>query len=173
MATRSEKQATIESYQEGMASAPHAFLVSFKGITVPQVTELRDKIRESGGKYEVVKNTLALRAVEGKGLEHFKDEFTGPTAVAYIGDDPVALAKALTTFRKEAPVIEFKGGLVDGKPVSPDDLEDIANLPSREELIAKLLFLLQSPITNMVRTLAAIPKGFVVVLDQIAQQKES
>ena len=172
MATRSQKQLTIEGYQEGLAAAPHAFLVSFKGITVPQVTELRDKIRESGGRYEVVKNTLALRAVEGKGLEHFKDEFKGPTAVAYINDDPVALAKALTTFRKGTPVIEFKGGLVDGKPVSPDDLEDIANLPSREELIAKLVFLLQSPITNMVRTLAAIPKGFVVVLDQIAQQKE-
>lgn len=172
MATRSQKQETIERYQEGLAAAPHAFLVSFSGITVPQVTDLRDRIRESGGNYEVVKNTLALRAVEGKGLEHFKDEFSGPTAVAYIEDDPVALAKALTTFRKEAPVIEFKGGLVDGQPVSPDDLEDIANLPSREELVAKLLFLLQSPITSFVRTLAALPKGFVVVLDQIAQKKE-
>lgn len=173
MATRSQKQALIESYEEGLAVAPHAFLVSFKGITVPQVTELRDRIRASGGSYEVVKNTLALRAVEGKGLESLKDQFVGPTAVAYIQDDPVALAKALTTFRKEAPVIEFKGGLLNGQPVGPDQLEDIANLPSREELIAKLLFLLQSPITRLARTLNAIPRGFVVVLDQIAQKKEA
>jgi len=172
MATRSQKQETIDGYREGLAAAPHAFLVNFQGITVPQDTVLRDKIRESGGHYEVVKNSLALRAVEGKGLEHFKDQFKGPVAVAYISDDAVALAKALTTFRKEAQVIEFKGGLVDGQPVSPDDLEDIASLPSREELIAKLLFLIQSPITGLVRTLAAIPKEFVVVLDQIAKKKE-
>lgn len=170
-ATRSQKQQTIEAYKEGLASADHAFLVSFSGITVPQVTDLRDRIRESGGSYQVVKNTLALRAVEGKGLEHFKDQFTGPTAVAY-STDPVSLAKALTDFRKEAPVIEFKGGLVDGQPVSPEDLEAIANLPSREELLAKLLFLMKSPITGFVRTLGALPKSFVVVLDQIAQKKE-
>lgn len=169
--TRSSKVETISHYENGLASAPHAFLVSFTGITVPQVTELRDKIRESGGKYEVVKNTLALRAVEGKSLEHFKDQFTGPTAVAYIEDDPVALAKALTDFRKAAPVIEFKGGVLNGQPVAAEELENIANLPSRDELIAKLLFLLQSPVTNFVRTLSAIPRGFVVVLDQIAQEK--
>ena len=169
--TRSNKVETIAVYEEGLAAAPHAFLVSFKGITVPQVTELRDKIRESGGKYEVVKNTLALRAVQGKGLEHFKDQFVGPTAVAYAEEDPVALAKALTEFRKGSPVIEFKGGVLDGQPVDAAELENIANLPSREELIAKLLFLLQSPVTNFVRTLSAIPRGFVVVLDQIAQNK--
>jgi large subunit ribosomal protein L10 len=169
--TRSNKIETIAHYEDGLAAAPHAFLVSFKGITVPQVTELRDKIRESGGKYEVVKNSLALRAVEGKGLDHFKEHFVGPTAVAYIEDDPVALAKALTDFRKETPVIEFKGGVLDGQPVEAAELENIASLPSREELIAKLLFLLQSPITNFVRTLNAIPRGFVVVLDQIAQNK--
>ena len=169
--TRSQKQETIEQYESGMAAAPHAFLVGFKGITVPQDTELRAKIREHGAKYEVVKNTLALRAIEGKGLGHFSDQFVGPTAVAYTDDDVVGLAKALNEFRKEAPVLEFKGGLVDGQPVDPNELENIANLPSREELIAKLLFLLQSPITRLARTLAAIPRDFVVVLDQIAQKK--
>ena len=138
---------------------------------MPQDTELRAKIREQGAKYEVVKNTLALRAIEGKGLDHFKDQFTGPTAVAYTDDDVVGLAKALNDFRKESPVLEFKGGLVDGQPVDPNELENIANLPSREELLAKLLFLLQSPITRLARTLAAIPRDFVVVLDQIAQKK--
>lgn len=170
--TRSEKQETIDRYAEGLAAAPHAFLLGYEGISVPQVTELRDKVRENGGQYQVVKNTLALRAVEGTALENLKDQFTGMTAVAYATDDPVALAKALTEFRKEAPVIEFKGGLINGQPVSADQVEDIAKLPSREELIAKLLFLLQSPITRFARVLAAIPRDFVVVLDQIAQQKD-
>ena len=170
--TRSEKQETVEQYAAGMAAAPHAFLVGFKGITVPQATDLRDRIRQQGGSYEVVKNTLALRAVEGRGLEQLKDHFQGPTAVAYSDDDPVALAKALTEFRKESPVIEFKGGLVEGQAVDPEAVEDIARMPGREELLAKLLFLLQSPITRLARGLAAIPRQFVVVLDQIAKGKE-
>ncbi|MEM6794563.1 MAG: 50S ribosomal protein L10 [Acidobacteriota bacterium] len=169
--TRSQKDETIERYSDSLAAAPHAFLLGFQGITVPEDTELRNKIRENGGRYEVVKNTLALRAVEGKSLEALKDQFVGPTAVAYIDDDPVALAKALRDFSKDVPVVEFKGGLLDGNPVGPEDLEDIANLPSREELLAKLLFLLQSPITRLARTLAAVPREFVVVLDQIAQKK--
>lgn len=169
--TRSQKQDMVDQYEAGLAAAPHAFLVGFKGITVPQDTELRNKIREQGGKYEVVKNTLALRAIEGKGLEHFKDQFAGPTAVAYTEEDVVGLAKALSEFRKEAPVLELKGGLVDGQPVDPSELENIASMPSREELLAKLLFLLQSPITRLARTLAAIPRDFVVVLDQIAKKK--
>ncbi|MEM8997071.1 MAG: 50S ribosomal protein L10 [Acidobacteriota bacterium] len=169
--TRTQKQETIDRYGEGLAKAPNAFLLGFKGISVPEDTELRSKIRENGGSYEVVKNTLALRAVEGQGLEALREQFVGPTAVAYIEDDPVALAKALRDFRKDVPAVEFKGGLVDGKPIGPDDLENIANLPSREELLAKLLFLLQSPVTRLARTLAAVPREFVVVLDQIAQKK--
>lgn len=171
MRTRNEKQETIDRYSEGLAAAQHAFLVSFTGISVPQVTELRDKIREQGGHYEVVKNTLALRAVEGKQLQSLSEHFSGPTAVAYIDDDPVALAKALTEFRKDAPVIEFKAGLVDGQPVTAEQVEDIAKLPSREELLAKLLFLLQSPVTRFAQVLNAIPRSFVVVLDQVAQKK--
>ncbi len=169
--TRTQKQETIERYASGIAAAPHAFLVSFKGLTVPQATDLRTRIREQGGHYEVVKNTLALRAVEGKGLAELKEQFQGPTAVAYVEDDPVALAKALTEFRKEVPVIELKGGLVDGQAISAEEVESVANMPSREELLAKLLFLLQSPITRLARGLAAIPRQFVVALDQIAQKK--
>ena len=169
--TRTQKDETISRYEDGIAKAPHAFLLGFQGISVPEDTELRVKIRESGGSYEVVKNTLALRAVEGQGLEALGEKFVGPTSVAYIDDDPVALAKALRDFQKDVPAIEFKGGLVDGKPIGPDDLEQIASMPSRDDLIAKLLFLLQSPITRLARTLAAVPREFVVVLDQIAQQK--
>lgn len=169
--TRSEKQEVIDRYQAGMATAPHAFLVSFQGLSVPQATELRSRIRERGGRYEVVKNTLALRAIEGCSLEGMREHFQGPTAVAYTEDDPVALAKALTDFQKEVPVVQFKGGLLDGQTVAAGAIEEIAKLPSREELIAKLLFLLQSPITRLARGLAAIPRQLVVVLDQVAQSK--
>ena len=169
--TRTQKDETISRYEGGLAQAPHAFLLGFQGISVPEDTELRNKIRESGGTYEVVKNTLAKRAIEGQGLEALTESFVGPTSVAYVEDDPVALAKALRDFSKDVPAVQFKGGLVDGKPIGPDDLEQIADLPSRDELIAKLLFLLQSPVTRLARTLAAVPREFVVVLDQIAQKK--
>ncbi len=169
--TRTKKEELIEEYESGLATAPHAFVVGFQGLSVPQVTELRDRIRGTGGHYRVVKNTLALRAIDGKDLAALSDKFTGPTAVAYTRDDVVGLAKALAEFRKTVPLVEFKGGLVDGQAINADEVEDIAKLPSREELMAKLLFLLQSPITRLARTLSAIPRQFVVVLDQIAQEK--
>jgi large subunit ribosomal protein L10 len=100
-----------------------------------------------------------------------QDKFVGPTAVAYVEDDPVNLAKALTDFRKDVPAIEFKGALLDGQPVDASEVDAIAQMPSREELLAKLLFLLQSPITRLARGLAAIPRQFVVVLDQISKEK--
>jgi large subunit ribosomal protein L10 len=169
--TRASKQETIDSYQGGLAKAQHAFLVGFSGITVPQVTNLRDRVRDQGGTYEVVKNTLALIAIKDQPLANLNDYFVGPTAVAYTDGDVVSLAKALTDFRKEVPAIEFKAGLVDGQPVSAEQLEDIARLPSREELLAKLFFLLQSPITRLARGLNAITRDFAVVLSQIADKK--
>lgn len=169
--SRSQKQDLIQQYESGLALAPHAFLVSYQGISVPQDTELRRRIRDSGGEYLVVKNTLALRAIEGKALDALKDSFRGPIAVAYIHDDPVALAKTLTEFAKEVPKIEFRGGVVEGRAIAADQVQDIARLPSREELLAKLLFLLQSPITRLARGLAAIPQQMVIALDQIAKQK--
>lgn len=169
---RSEKQELVDQYASGLAIAPHAFLVDFKGIDVNQATELRSKIREQGGHYEVVKNTLALRAIEGKALGALRDQFQGPTGVAYSAEDPVSLAKALTEFAKSTPALEFKGGVLDGQAVEASDIQEIARMPGREELLAKLLFLLQSPVTRLARGLAAIPRQFVVVLDQIAQAKQ-
>lgn len=170
--TPAEKQETISSYEAGLASAPHAFVLGFQGIKVAQVTELRRRIREKGGRYEVVKNTLALRAIEGKALDSLKEHFVGPTAVVYVDGDPVGVAKALTDFRKEAPVIEFKAGLVEKRPIRADQIEDIAKLPSRPELIGKLLYLLQSPISRLARTLAAVgPQQLAILLDQVGKQK--
>ena len=170
--TRIQKQELVEHYEGGFANARHAFLVNFEGLTVSQATDLRSRIREQGGSYEVVKNRLALRAIEGRDLGGLQEHFQGPTAVAYVEDDPVNLAKALTDFRKEVPAIEFKGALVDGQAVDASEVDAIALMPGRDELIAKLLFLLQSPITRLAQGLAAIPRQLVVVLDQVAKQKE-
>ena len=169
--TREQKENLVADYEHGLAQAPHVFLMAFEGITVPQVTDLRNRVRESGGRYIVVKNRLALRAIEGQNLASLASQFEGATAAAYSNDDAVSIAKALTEFAKEVPAITLKGGLVDGQEVAAEDIKEIASLPSREELLAKLLFLLQSPITNLVRTLNELPRQFVGVLDQIAQNK--
>jgi large subunit ribosomal protein L10 len=170
--TKEKKSDLIADYEKGLAAAPHAFLLDYKGITVPQVTALRDKVRDSGGHYAVVKNTLALRAIDGKALAELKEHFVGPTAVVYSMSDPVALAKALTDFAKDVPAVQFKAGLVESRSIAANQIKDIASLPSREQLIAKLVFLLQSPIARMARVLAAVPQQLVVVLDQVRKQKE-
>src|SRR4051794_27426149 len=169
--TKEKKSDLIAEYEEGLAAAPHAFLLDYKGITVPQVTALRDKVRDSGGHYAVVKNTLALRAIDGKALAELKEHFVGPTAVVYSMQDPVALAKALTDFAKDVPAVQFKAGLVESRTIPAGQIKEIAQLPSREDLIAKLLFLLQSPIVRFARVLAAVPQSFVAVLDQIGKKK--
>ncbi len=171
--TRNTKEEILGGYEEAMASAEHAFVIGFKGITVNQVNDLRSKVRKSGGQYVVIKNTLARLAVAGKPLEQVKEHFTGPTAVAYSLADPVALAKVLTDFAKDAPVIEFKGGLVEGRPIAASQVKEIASLPGRQELLAKLVFLMQSPIQRFVRVLAATgPQRLAIVLDQVAKKKE-
>ena len=170
--TRSDKEQLLEEYTEGLAKAPHVFLLGYQGIKVPQVTELRARVRQSGGEYVVVKNTLALRAIDSQALDQLKEHFVGPTAVVFSQNDPVAVAKALTDYAKDVPAVKFKAGLVEGRAIAADQIKDIASLPSREELIAKLLFLLQSPVTRFARVLAAVPQSFVSVLDQVRKKKE-
>lgn len=169
--SRAQKDDMLSNYEAGLAQASHAFILGYQGITVPQVTELRQKVRDSGGTYLVVKNTLALRAIDGKALGGLKEQFVGPTAVVFTDDDVVGLAKTLTQFAKDVPAIQFKGGVVDSQAISGDQVKEIASMPSREELLAKLLFLMQSPIVRVTRALAAITRDFVVVLDQVARSK--
>ncbi len=166
-----QKKDLVERYRDGVGDSPHVYLVDYKGISVPQVTELRQQVRQLGGRYEVVKNRLMLRAIGGAALEGLSDQFSGPTAVVY-GEDAVGLAKVLTDFASDAKVLEFKAGLVEGRPVAGEEIKEIATLPSREALIAKLLFLLQSPITRFATALAAIPRSLVVALDQVRRKKE-
>jgi large subunit ribosomal protein L10 len=166
-----QKKDLVERYRGGVGASPHVYLIDYKGISVPAVTELRAQVRQIGGEYRVVKNRLMLRAIGGTALEGLGDQFSGPTAVVY-GDDPVALAKVLTDFAGAAKVLEFKAGLVEGRSVAGSEVKQIASLPSREALIAKLLFLLQSPISRFASVLAALPRQLVVVVDQVRQKKE-
>ena len=169
--TRKTKEEMVGRYESGLASAPHAFLISYQGIKVNDVTELRARVRAAGGSYEVVKNTLALRAIDGKPLGALKGTFTGALAIVYTEGDPVAVAKTLTEFAKTVPQVVFRGGMVDGQPIAANEVEQIAKMPSRQELIGKLLYLLQSPVSRFVRTLNAVTGQFVIVMDQIGKQK--
>ncbi len=173
MKNREQKAAAISEFSEGIGQATNAFVLDFKGITVPQVTELRKQVRETGSEYVVIKNTLALIAVKDSPLQKITGTFSGMTAIAYNQTDAVALAKVLTKFAKDVPAVQFKAALLGGQIVPATEIQTIANLPSREELVSKLLFLLQSPIRGLVTVLAANIRNLAVVLDQIAKQKET
>jgi large subunit ribosomal protein L10 len=171
MKNRAQKAEAISDFAENIGQATNAFVLDFKGITVPQVTELRKQVRESGSEYVVVKNTLALIAVKDSPLTKLSNHFTGMTAVAYNTTDPVALAKVLTKFAKDVPTVQFKGAMLAGQVVAANEIQNIANLPSREELLGKLLYLMQHPIRGLAVVLNGTLRNFAVVLDQIAQQK--
>ena len=168
---RTEKSAAVETLGKDLASAGTAILFGFSGLKVTEVTELRRQVRGTKSKYVVVKNTLARRAVRGTPLEAMSDQFVGPTAVAYGSTNAVALAKVLTTFAKANPNLVFKGGFVDGRPVAAAEIASIAELPSREELVARLLGLIQSPVRRLAAVLNGPMRGLAGTLHQIAEQK--
>lgn len=170
--SRQQKEDLVSSYREGVAKAPHVFLIRYTGITVPQITDLRSRLRDNGGSYVVLKNRLAKLAIRGAALEELEEELEGPVAAAYGDSDVVTLAKTLTDFAKEVPALELKSGLVEGQRVASEQIQEIASLPSREELLAKLLYLLQSPVERFVRSLADIERQFVSVLDQVRISRE-
>ena len=168
---REEKAQAISELNEGIGKATNAFLISFKGITVPQVTELRKQVRESGSDYVVVKNTLALIALKDSPMIALGEQFSGETAVAYNSTDAVVLAKALTKFAKDVPSVTFKGALLNGQIVPAAQIQAIAALPSRNELLSKLLYLMQHPIRGLAIVLNANIRNLAVVIDQIAKGK--
>jgi large subunit ribosomal protein L10 len=169
---RVQKEENARLLREELAAVPHAILVDFKGLNVENATNLRRKLREGDAHFKVVKNTTVLRAVEELPLAELREAFTGQTAIAYTDGDIVKLAKVLREFAKEFETPSFKAGVVDGAPISADEFERLAELPSREELIAKALYLMNYPITGLVTALSGILRGFVVVLEQIRQKRE-
>lgn len=172
MKTRARKQKDLEALTEQFKNAKAAMLVGFKGMTVPKDQELRSQLREAGVTYEVVKNTLARKAAAGTALEKAAAQFKGVTAVALSREDPVNLSKAIAKFAKANPeVFSFKAGVVEGRVVALKDVEAIASLPSKEELISKVMFLLNCQAQRLVTVLSAVPRNLAIVVKQIGEQK--
>ena len=174
MKTKQQKQQDLENLAEQFKQANAAMLVSFKKMTVAKDQELRRQLREAGVSYSVVKNTLARKAAAGTPLEPMADQFKGVTAVALSTSDPVGLSKAISKFAKANPeIFSFKVGLVEGKVIELKDVESIANLPSREELISKMLFLINAQAQRLVTVIQAVPRNLAVVMEQVRAQKEA
>jgi large subunit ribosomal protein L10 len=166
MKKRSEKQEDLDKLKVALAKVSSVILTTFQGITVQDDTKLRRAVQAAGGKYQVVKNTLAERAGSGTPAEGLLKNLTGTNSIAYTNTDPVALAKALTKIAKEVPAFQFRAGLVEGRVISIAEIQQLANLPSKEELLSKIMFLLNAPAQRLAMTLNALPRNIAVVVSE-------
>jgi large subunit ribosomal protein L10 len=166
MKKRSEKQEDLDKLKVALAKVSSVILTTFQGITVEDDTKLRRAVQAAGGKYQVVKNTLAERAGSGTPAEGLLKNLTGTNSIAYTTTDPVALAKALTKVAKEVPAFQFRAGLVEGRVISIAEIQQLANLPSKEELLSKIMFLLNAPAQRLAMTLNALPRNIAVVVSE-------
>src|SRR6266850_7031734 len=172
MKSKGKKKEELDALQKELSDAKNLFVAQFQGMTVAQDTDLRQKIRQTKSKYRVVKNTLVRKATQGTPAENVSKSFDGSTAIAYNANDPVSLAKALSAYAKANPLFVFKAGMVEGRVVNIGDIANIAAMPSKEELIAKLLFLINSPAQRIAVAVNGVARNLAVVVGQAIEQKK-
>ncbi len=166
MKKKADKIKDVEQLRKQLSKAPHLFVAGFEKLTVAQDFELRKSVRGAGGRYRVVKNNLAAKATEGTPAEPVLKGLAGMTSIAFTEGDPVALAKALTTYAKTNPSLTFKAGMVEGRAIEVKSIQELASMPSREELLAKVLFLIQAPAQRLAVAINALGRNLAVVIDQ-------
>jgi len=166
MKKKSEKKKDLEALKKQLAQSPALFVAGFEKLTVHQDYELRKTVRGAGGSYEVVKNTIAAKASDGTPAQDALKDLKGMTSIAYTTGDPVALAKALTTYAKANPTFTFKAGMVEGRAIDIKAINDLATMPSKEEIYARLLFLMNAPAQRLVTVMNAVGRNLAVVVDQ-------
>jgi large subunit ribosomal protein L10 len=170
--TKAKKIEQTEALSQDIKAAKTAILTSFTGMKAEKSEELRKTVRSAGAKFQVVKNTLAQRAGEGTPFEPVLKNLAGVTSIAYTTGDPVALAKALQKYAKDNPELTFKAGVVDGRVVNVKEIEALATMPSREEVMSKLLFLINAPAQRLVTVMNAVGRDVAVVINQAVKENK-
>ncbi len=166
MKNKEEKRKDVESLRRDLQESKNVFVTGYEKLRVSQDFELRKTIRAAGGKYRVIKNNVAEIAAQGTPSEAVLKGLKGMTSLAYTSSDPVALAKALTAYARANPTFTFKAGLVEGRAINVKDIDDLANMPSREEILARLLFLINAPAQRLAQVINAVGRNMAVVVDQ-------
>lgn len=172
MKKRSEKEKDLEQLKSELATVSTVILTTFQGITVEDDTKLRRTIQAAGGDYKVVKNTLAERAAQGTPSESLLKNLGGPTSIAFTNSDPVALAKALTKFAKDVPALKIRAGVVEMRVLSIAEIQQLAQLPSKEELYSKIMFLVNAPAQRVATVMSAVMRNMAVVVSEAAKQNK-
>ena len=168
---RPEKEAVVKELTDKFSSAKSLVITDYLGLNVAEMTELRSKLREAGVEFKVVKNTLATIAANDVEMEEMTEYFSGPTAIAFGEEDAVSPAKVLVEYAKDHEVLEIKAGLLNGEIISKEKVESLAEIPSREELLAKAFASMKAPLSGLVNVLQGNIRGLVQVLNQIKEEK--
>ena len=172
MKSKDDKEKDIESLRRDLEKSNNLFVTGYEKLRVDQDFELRKTVRGAGGRYRVIKNNLAEKASEGTPAEAVLKGLKGMTSLAYTTKDPVALAKALTTYARTNPTFTFKAGLVEGRVIDIKAINDLANMPSKEEIFAKLLYLINAPAQRLATAMNAVGRNLAVVMDQAVKENK-